>query len=328
MLNQQSLNISVMTITLVSCFLLSISTTFASTTITVDRAVHVTTAEGSNLVLDAGDYVVEPAEEWIRITPSNGKAVDAHLLEAHLGKHEESLTDPLAISATGIEPDSHHLVLLLPDGKSFESTGSYSGIRSRGRLSRLSIKRLRALAASRRSTQRTEYITPLMGGSGGNRSYNLDCGNNAVLVGTTFKAGSWVDALGIVCQRVNPQTGALGDDFTRGPVGGSGGGAQEKRCRDGDVIQSVRRVTTGSYVNFIRFGCTRWQPAQKRPEFTRENRCITNNINTCKQFGSPGGINHSNGPFFCPRGKVGKAFRGKHGIYIDSMKFVCDFWNK
>ncbi len=243
--------------TFLSIFLLSIGTTFASTTITVDRAVHVTTAEGSDLVLDVGDYTLKPAEEWIRIIPNNGKAVDAHLLEAHVGNHEESLANPLALSVTGVEADSHHIVLLLPNGKSFESTGSYSGIRSRGRPARLNIKRLRALAAKARKSntnkakkpKRTEFVTPSLGGGGGNRSYNLDCGNRSVLVGVTSKEGSWLDAVGIVCQHVNPTTGALEDEFTRGPVGGSGGQGSSARCNEGNVVQGIH-VYAGSVVTY------------------------------------------------------------------------------
>ena len=309
------------TVLLMAVFM-SPTTTFASTTVTVDRAVHVTTAEGSDLVLDVGDYVVESAEEWIRITPSNGKAVDAHLLEAHLGKHEESLTDPLAISATGIEPDSHHLVLLLPNGKSFEATGSYSGIRSRGRLSRLNIKRLRALAASKRRSPHTEFSTPSFGGSGGNRSYNLDCGNNAVLVGSIYKSGMWMDAIGIICQRVNPSNGSLGNEFTRGPVGGSGGRARHSRCPNGQVAQGIV-ARSGQFIDGGSFFCRDWLASQKKPRFSTEGHCQEG---SCRAFGNrSGGYNDA---FYCPNGKVGKALRGKYGSYIDSMKFVCDFWNK
>ena len=307
-----------------SIFLLSMSPTFAATTVTVEKPVHVTTAEGSDLALDVGDYVLKPAEEWIRITPSNGSAVDAHLLEAHVGKHEESLTDPLALSATGIEPDSHHLVLLLPDGKSLEATGSYSGIRSRGRVPRLSMKRIRALATQRRTTQRTEFVTPSFGGSGGKRSYNLDCGNRAVLVGGIFKSGLWLDALGLICQRVNAQTGALGDEFTRGPVGGSGGQARIRRCQDGFVAQGVTS-RSGQFVNEILIFCRRWEPSRKAPVFSTSTRC-SKKRGRCLGLGGIGG--DKSDLFFCPRGKVGKAFRGKYGSYIDSTLFVCDQWDK
>ena len=69
-------------------------TAFAGTTITLDQPVHFTTAEGSNVVLDAGEYEVGAADEWIRVTPSEGQAVDTLLLEAQVAKHEEAIKAP------------------------------------------------------------------------------------------------------------------------------------------------------------------------------------------------------------------------------------------
>lgn len=168
------------------------------------------------MVLDAGSYAVKAAEDWLSVTPSEGQAVDALLLEAQVGSHEESLTTPLALSVQGEQPDTHHLALLLPGGKRLEAIGSYSGIRARGTLSLLTIQRLKTLSSSSQSTTPTEFITPLFGGSGGNRSYNLDCGNQSAIVGVIYKAGMWPDAIGIVCQQENAQIGTLGNEFTRG----------------------------------------------------------------------------------------------------------------
>ncbi|MEX2494287.1 MAG: hypothetical protein WD425_21315 [Nitrospirales bacterium] len=69
------------------------------------------------MVLKAREYAIEPAEAWLRVTPAEGQAVDSLLLEATTGNHEESLTAPMALSAEGESPDTHHLALLLPDGK-------------------------------------------------------------------------------------------------------------------------------------------------------------------------------------------------------------------
>lgn len=222
-------SLSFMTAAFLSFLALGPPSAYADTTVTLEHPIHFTTAEGSDVILNAGTYTLEPAQEWIRITPSDSQAVDALLLEALPGSHEESLTTPLAISVQGEEPDTHHLALLLPDGKRLEAIGSYSGLRSRGTLSLLTIQRLKTLSSTQ-STATTEYFTPLIGGGGGNRSYNLDCGNGSVLVGAVYKSGMWLDALGIICQRINPQTGALGDEFTRGPVGGTGGTARFARC--------------------------------------------------------------------------------------------------
>jgi hypothetical protein len=84
---------------LLSLFTSGIGTTFADTTITLDQSGHFTTAEGSDVALDAGDYEVNAADEWLRVTPSEGQAVDAVLLEAQVVRHEEALKAPLGVSA-------------------------------------------------------------------------------------------------------------------------------------------------------------------------------------------------------------------------------------
>ena len=298
--------------------------TYADTTVTLDQPVHFLTAEGSDVILDAGSYTVEAADEWLKVTPSEGKTVDALLLEAQTATHEESLTEPLSLSAQGETPDTYHLALLLPAGKRLEAIGTYSGLRSRGTLSLFTIQRLKRLASSSSSTTPTEFSTPLFGGGGGTKSYNLDCGNNSVLVGVIYKAGMWLDAVGIICQQVNSQTGALGNEFTRGPVGGIGGLAKTKRCNQGNVVQGIL-VRSGSFIESGTFLCSRWIPSQKKPVFSTSGNCEGDRCTT--YFGSDYGVPNS-GKFLCPDGKVGKAIRGRHGIYIDSLRFVCDFWDK
>lgn len=294
---------------------------FADTTVTLDQSVHFTNAEGSDVILEGGTYTLEAADEWLQVTPSGGQAVDALLLEAQSAEHEESLIAPLALSAEGDQPDTYHLALLLPGGKRLESIGTYSGIRSRGTLSLFSIQRLKTLSSTQ-STAPTEYSTPLFGGSGGNQSYNLDCGSGSVMVGGIYKSGMWLDAVGIICQQVNSQTGALGNEFTRGPVGGGGGTARSSRCPSGQVVQGIV-VRSGQFVDGGTFFCRDWFTAQKQPRYSTKIHCEEG---TCRSFGNQsGGYNDS---FFCPEGKVGKALRGKHGNYIDNTRFVCDFWNK
>lgn len=105
---------------------------WASTSITLGKTIHVTTAEGSDVVLEAGTYLVEPAEEWLRIIPSGGEPVEALLLDTHVSHHDETLETTLALSAEGETADSLHVILLLPSGEKYESVGTISGIRSRG----------------------------------------------------------------------------------------------------------------------------------------------------------------------------------------------------
>ena len=72
-------------------FLAAPTVSLAKTTVTLDQPVHFTTAEGSDVVLDAGDYDVAAADEWLRVTPSEGQAVDALLLDAQVANMKRRL---------------------------------------------------------------------------------------------------------------------------------------------------------------------------------------------------------------------------------------------
>jgi hypothetical protein len=97
-----------------------------------DKAIHFFAADGSDVVVAPGTYQVEAAEEWLRLIP--GERRDALLLDAQSTQHEETIEESIALSFSGDE-DTHHLVLLLPGGKSLQSIGSVSGVRSRRALS-------------------------------------------------------------------------------------------------------------------------------------------------------------------------------------------------
>ena len=55
------------------------------TTIELDTPVHFLAPDGSDLVVEAGTYAIEPAEEWIRLLA--GERHDALLIEAKQGSH-------------------------------------------------------------------------------------------------------------------------------------------------------------------------------------------------------------------------------------------------
>lgn len=305
-------------------FFLSASTaSLAKTTVTLDQPVHFTTAEGSDVVLDAGDYELGAADAWLRVTPSEGQAVDALLLDVQVAKHEEALKAPLGISVQGESPDTHHLALLLPDGKRLEAIGSYSGIRSRG-LSLLTIRRLQRLAAARKSTPSSEFVSPLFGGGGGNRSYNLDCGSGAVMIGVMGKVGMWLDSLGAICQRVN-SNGQLGAEFTTRTTGGVGGAVEIKKCPSGRVSVGAS-AETGSFVEALVLNCWRWDAANKT--FLNHASGDAGFIWLAPEDYYINRFNPDHDFFKCPASKVLKALRGKSGIYIDSIRFACDSWNK
>jgi hypothetical protein len=58
-----------------SWFISGIQPAFADTTVTIEQPVHFTTAERSDVVLDAGSYVVEAAEKWLRLTPRGKRSM-------------------------------------------------------------------------------------------------------------------------------------------------------------------------------------------------------------------------------------------------------------
>ncbi|MEX2494283.1 MAG: hypothetical protein WD425_21295 [Nitrospirales bacterium] len=98
------------------------------TTVTVQKAVHFMTPDGSNVVIEPGTYIIEVAEEWLRFI--SGERRDALLLQATPIQHDETLELAKAVSESG-EDDEYRIALLLPEGTGLEAIGSVSGIRSR-----------------------------------------------------------------------------------------------------------------------------------------------------------------------------------------------------
>ena len=66
------------------------------TTIDLETPVHFLAPDGSDLLIEAGTYSVEPAEEWIRVM--SGERHDALLIEARKGTHELELEHTMAMS--------------------------------------------------------------------------------------------------------------------------------------------------------------------------------------------------------------------------------------
>ncbi len=97
------------------------------TTITLEKAAHFLAADGSDVLIKPGTYIVEAAEECLRLVPDERR--DAELIEAMRTQHHENFTDAKAFFRSG-EADEHRIVLLLPGGKGLEAIGSVSGVRS------------------------------------------------------------------------------------------------------------------------------------------------------------------------------------------------------
>jgi hypothetical protein len=166
-----------------------------------------------------------------------------------------------------------------------------------------------------------EFKGPLWGGSGGSSSYNLDCGSTGVMVGLYGKVGLWIDQIGVVCRKVNPD-GTLGSTYTRGPVGGSGGSGDRADCPSGSVI-TVMGSWSGSFMDQVGVECYGWSPGSRRAGGGYTGAASLGKVGTIHLPGLT-----FNQKVNCPAEKVGKAVRGKSGGYIDSLQFVCDDYNK
>lgn len=112
-------------------------------------------------------------------------------------------------------------------------------MQSKATASLLINQRLKTLPSTSPSTTSPEFSTPISGGSGGNLSYILDCGNGAVTAERIDKRGMELDVLGIICQHVNPQNGILENNCSRGPVGGMGNNSRSSHCPAGQVVRKI-----------------------------------------------------------------------------------------
>ena len=141
------------------------------TTIELENPVYFLAPDGSNVLIEAGTYAVEPAEEWIRVM--SGERRDALLIEARKGTHKLELEQRMAMSLPGEseeEKDNHYVLLLLPGGESLEATGTYSGIRARG-FFKNTFKKVKKAANNTYKKARKEkrQVQKLSGREGGRR---------------------------------------------------------------------------------------------------------------------------------------------------------------
>lgn len=167
-----------------------------------------------------------------------------------------------------------------------------------------------------------EYKGPLWGGTGGTRSYNLDCGSTGVMVGLYGKDGTWVDQIAVRCRTVNSD-GSLGSYYSKGPTGGSGGAGANAECPSGSVV-GVMAATSGSFINDVSVQCYAWIASTRR--FDHHQYKGIYGIGDPVSPVSFGAV--SNAVVSCPEELVGKAIRGRSGSYVDSLQFVCDAYNR
>lgn len=97
--------------------------------IVLDRELHVTTNEGTDLVIAAGQYEVEP-----RFEPDSAivlkKQTGTVTIPATMIHHGEALTHPSALLITD-SPENAHVVVVLPSGVALDAVGYFDAVRSR-----------------------------------------------------------------------------------------------------------------------------------------------------------------------------------------------------
>ena len=95
-----------------------------------DQPLHFMSANGEDTLIATGVYEVEPLLDLQLSLAREGQS--AVLLPAIQGTHSEAIQQPIALLVPGKSNDERHLVLLIPDGKRFDTVGSLSGVKSRG----------------------------------------------------------------------------------------------------------------------------------------------------------------------------------------------------
>lgn len=104
-------------------------------TVMVDRSIHFSNPEGSDVEIPAGTYHVEPeGESRLRLSASDGGST--LLIHAQPTTHTEAIESPIALTVASGE-DTSHILLLMPDQTALDATGSSSAVRSRAALAPL-----------------------------------------------------------------------------------------------------------------------------------------------------------------------------------------------
>lgn len=153
---------------------------------------------------------------------------------------------------------------------------------------------------------------PVYGGSGGT-AFSRSCGAGKVLTGLRFRAGLFLDAVGLLCRPVNA-SGTLGPETTVGTLAGGGGGDSGSRsCKSGTVLTRVG-IYVGSYVNTIFLSCRTWNATTRKVEGPHQGASAlsgrnvgTEHVEQCEASTQPM-----------------KSIRGRAAGLVDAIGFTCD----
>ena len=156
-------------------------------------------------------------------------------------------------------------------------------------------------------------LLPVYGGSDGT-AFSRDCGSGKVLTGLRYRAGLLVDALGLLCRPVSSSR-TLGPESTVGTlVGGGGGSSGSVSCASGTVVTGAL-IYHGSLVNGVQLTCRVWGAASRQ--------FVVPSASVLGRFGG--------GAPATPTGEACEAttqpasgFRGRAGLVVDAIGFVCD----
>jgi len=99
------------------------------TAVTLDRPLYIISAKPNAVVLKPGVYEIGTIMGLQLALAKEGQ--ETVLLHAQQGRHDASITQPLALVVPG-QKDDVHLVYLTPDGRRFDAVATSSGVMSRG----------------------------------------------------------------------------------------------------------------------------------------------------------------------------------------------------
>jgi hypothetical protein len=100
--------------------------------ITLSKAIHFLTPDGSDIVVSPGTYEVKSGSgPQLELTADAGQASRHQTVGAVAMDTGQSLASPAALYIPWGN-DEHHIILVQPSGQGLEAVGSGSGVRPRG----------------------------------------------------------------------------------------------------------------------------------------------------------------------------------------------------
>jgi hypothetical protein len=165
-----------------------------------------------------------------------------------------------------------------------------------------------ATVASAISSTGITYPLPYQGGTGGNGPFTFTCYPGDVLVGLFGRGATYVDQIGLMCARLQPN-GALTGEYWLGGYGGGGGSPFTAHCPAGMAVAGLAG-RSHTYLDQIQVYC-------ETPPFTYNGGYSV--------FGGGGW----GGDWFydmCPSGYALDSISLRWGNWIDAIQATCRYW--